>query len=158
MRWITHQTGAIAAGLSLSLSQVSIIAAIAGSVFPDVMDQCISKFGTTPKTRQKIFNRIHRGSTHWFGWWIILFLFALTYLPALAKDVIAGFMLGGISHILLDMLTPSGIPLLPFSHKNKVSLNLCVTGHLSEYGFLAFLISLCLYLQRDLLLKLFALL
>ena len=56
-----------------------------------------------------------------------------TELPVL----LAGLGLGGMAHVLLDMCTPSGVPLMPFSRTPRFSLNLCRTGSLGEYVFLA---------------------
>ena len=49
---------------------------------------------------------------------------------------------GGISHVVLDMLTPSGIPLHPFSRKNKLSFRVCSTGSVGEYVFLGVMLVL----------------
>lgn len=54
----------------------------------------------------------------------------------------------------LDMLTPSGVPLTPFSRQNKISLKLCSTGSLGEYCFLACVVGLTWLFYQDDLLKL----
>ena len=61
-------------------------------------------------------------------------------LLALLSAIIIG--LGGISHVVLDMLTPSGIPLHPFSRKNKLSFKVCSTGSVGEYVFLGVMLVL----------------
>ena len=58
-------------------------------------------------------------------------------LGSLGRDALLGLGFGGLSHVLLDMLTPSGVPLTPFSRQNKLSFKLCSTGSLGEYCFLA---------------------
>ena len=141
MKWITHQTAAVAAALALHLPLEGVAAACVGAVLPDVLDQRVAGLAGGKKTRQKVFNAIHRGTTHWFGWWLALLLAALVAsapaLPPAWRGVPPGLGLGGLSHVLLDMLTPAGVPLLPFSRKSRISLHLCATGSLGEYCFLA---------------------
>ena len=48
-----------------------------------------------------------------------------------------GLGFGGLSHVILDMLNPHGVPIMPFSRKPTFSLKLCSTGSLGEYVFLA---------------------
>lgn len=141
MKWITHQATAVAAALALHLPWEGVAAACAGAVLPDVLDQRMAGLAPTRRGRQKIFNAIHRGTTHWFGWWLALCA-AVLVLPSsslghLERDALLGLGFGGLSHVVLDMLTPSGVPLLPFSRQNKISLKLCSTGSLGEYCFLA---------------------
>lgn len=150
MKWITHQTGAIAAGLVLQMPVLAVAAAFAGAVLPDMIDQSLSCLGHTKKQRQKIFNRVHRGNSHWFGWWLSLFVLAAA-LPPIARACVAGLALGATSHVLLDMLTTRGVPLLPFSHKGQLALGLCSTGKIGEYVFLAALVAACaVFMGEDL--------
>ena len=138
MKWITHQAAAVGAALALHLPPAGVAEACAGAVLPDVLDQKLAGLARTPRGRQKIFNRIHRGATHWFGWWLALFLAALVLgLPPLQRAVLTGLGFGGLSHVVLDMLTPHGVPLQPFSRKGRFSLRLCATGSVGEYCFLA---------------------
>lgn len=44
--------------------------------------------------------------------------------------------LGGLSHILLDSLTPMGVPLLPQGGRRRFGLGLVRTGSLAERLFL----------------------
>lgn len=142
MKWITHQTGAVAAGLALQMPLLAVGAAFAGAILPDVLDQSISRMGRNKKQRQKIFNRIHRGNSHWFGWWLGLFIVgAAAPLSPVCKALCAGLAMGATSHVLLDMLTTQGVPLLPFTRKNRVSLSLCSTGKMGEYVFLAAIVA-----------------
>ena len=150
MRWPTHQVGAIAAALWLGLPAAGVAASFVGGVLPDVFDQKIAGlFGN----RQKAFNRIHRGFTHWPGLWLGLFLAALYFLPKeaawLSRPVCTGLALGGLSHVVLDMLTVQGVPLLPFSRKNRFSLKLCKTGGVGEYVFLVCMLAAMWFFLRD---------
>lgn len=140
MKWMTHQTAAVGMALVLHLPFEGVLASCLGAVLPDMLDQRASRLSRNP---QRAFNRLHRGTTHWFGWWLALFLGAsLLPVPPHWKAVALGLGFGGLSHVLLDMLTPSGVPLHPFSRQNKFSLKLCSTGSAGEYVFLAGMIAL----------------
>lgn len=158
MKWITHQATAVAAALALHLPLGGIAAACAGAVLPDVLDQRMAGLAPTRRGQQKIFNAVHRGTTHWFGWWLAVCAAAFVLTPAslgsLGRDALLGLGFGGLSHVLLDMLTPSGVPLTPFSRQNKLSLKLCSTGSLGEYCFLACVVGLSWLLFHEDLLRL----
>ena len=49
--------------------------------------------------------------------------------------VVGGFGFGALTHVLLDMCTTHGVPLLPFA-KKRFSLKLCSTGSIGEYALL----------------------
>ncbi len=145
MKWVTHQAVAVAAAYTLHMPLEGMAAVWVGSVMPDILDQKISGMF---RNRQKAFNQIHRGTTHWFGIWLIaLFAGFLLPLPEMAAGVVAGLGFGGLAHVALDMCTPSGVPLVPWSRRNKFSLNICKTGSVGEYCFLAVSMGLfgCLY-------------
>ena len=136
MRWVTHQVGALGAGLLLHLPLAGLAACVVGGILPDVFDQ---KLAGLFRNRQKAFNNIHRGFTHWPGLWLGLLL-----------AVCVGAAVGGLSHVVLDMMTPQGIPLLPFTRKNRFSLHLCKTGSLGEYAFCAAMIAaMAVFLRGD---------
>ena len=142
MKWITHQVVGAGAALLAGLPPLAVGAAWMGSIAPDVIDQKIA--GLFPNER-KAFYKIHRRTTHWLGWWLAIWIAAFAA-PGLARLVpgltelpvlLAGLGLGGMAPVLLDMCTPSGVPLMPFSRTPRFSLNLCRTGSLGEYVFLA---------------------
>lgn len=148
MKWITHQTGAVLGGLVLGLSPLGVIAAGTGAIIPDVIDQSVSSLGG--RRRQKVFNRIHRGQSHWFGWWLLLFLAPmLLELPRLLAESMAGLALGGLSHAGLDMLTPRGVPFLPWRGSLRLALPICSTGRIGEYVFLAVMLAASAFWFRD---------
>lgn len=151
MKWVTHQVGAVGLALALHLPPAGVAAACLGAVVPDMLDQRVSRLMPTARERQRLFNRIHRGTTHWFGWWLFLFLGVLVLpIAPYLKAMVSGLALGGLSHIVLDMLTPQGVPWHPFSRKGKVSFKLCTTGSLGEYCFLAGMLAfICLCLRPD---------
>ena len=140
MKWMTHQAAAVGMALVLHLPVEGVLASCFGAVLPDMLDQRVSRMTRNP---QRTFNRIHRGVTHWFGWWLALFLVAgLLPLPPHWRAVVLGVGFGALSHIVLDMLNPTGVPLHPFSRKNRFSLRLCSTGSVGEYVFLGVMLVL----------------
>lgn len=153
MKWITHQTGAALGALALALPLPAVIASAIAAIGPDIIDQKLCALGSSRKRRQKLFNQLHRGASHWFGWWLALFLAAFTGpLPPLLRDITIGLALGPLSHVMMDLLTPRGVPLLPFTQKFRISLPLCATGRLGEYIFLFAILALgALFLQDALL-------
>lgn len=141
MKWITHQTGAILLATGIQSPLATIMGAGAGAILPDLIDQRISGLASGKKGKQKIFNRIHRGNSHWFGWWLLAFLMLGVWTQgALLQEVCLGLALGALSHVFLDMLTPQGVPILPFTHGRRLSLKLCSTGSMREYVFLGAMI------------------
>ena len=142
MKWVTHQVIGAGVAVLAGLPSLAVGAAWLGSIAPDVLDQKIA--GLFPN-KQKAFYKVHRRTTHWLGWWLAIWIaaFAVPGLARLVPDLtelpllLAGLGLGGVTHVLLDMCTPSGVPLMPFSRTPRFSLNLCSTGSLREYLFLA---------------------
>lgn len=128
--------GACLSALALQLSPLGLGAAIAGSILPDVIDQKRAALGASPQARQRIFNRTHRGASHWFGWWLALFILCSTIRQTPLRELCAGLALGGVSHVILDMLTSRGVPLTPFSHRGNITLKFCATGSPMEYAVL----------------------
>ncbi|MGG4607317.1 metal-dependent hydrolase [Providencia sp. Me31A] len=57
----------------------------------------------------------HRGFTHSLLAWLLLMVSCYQWIPmewGIPSDLIQAFLLGYISHLIADILTPSGIPLL----------------------------------------------
>ena len=145
MKWATHQTMALMAAFAAGFPLVGLAAAWAGSVTPDVMDQ---RAASRAFFRQRKFNQVHRKSSHWFGWWLAIWAWSLTgQLGPLPDAVVGGFGFGALTHVLLDMCTTHGVPLLPFAQK-RFSLKLCSTGSLGEYALLAMSIALFWIMKR----------
>lgn len=170
MKWFTHQTLAAASAVALGMPVAAVGGAVAGAVLPDVIDHRLAALSSN---RQRAFNQVHRGASHWFGWYAVLLLAALAapeFMPGLlaglknagllpvslgkvaqglVASVLAGVAYGALTHVLLDMCTPSGIPLTPFSRKNKLSLHLCSTGSVREYAFLVISLAVLAVLAGD---------
>lgn len=137
MKWITHQTGAILGAIALNAPAAALVMVIPGAILPDMADLKLSRMGKGGRHRQKVFNKVHRGSSHWFGWWLGLLMLILSIpLPALIQDALAGLALGAFCHVLMDMLTPKGVPIFPFNRVRNMSTPLCATGTRGEYIFL----------------------
>lgn len=148
MKWITHQAGAVFGALALTLPLPAVFCSALGAVAPDAIDQRLSKMAG--RKRQKTFNKIHRGSSHWFGWWLLLFLAALAIpIPSLLRDAAAGFALGSLIHVGMDALTPRGVPMLPTQRKFRLAIPVCSTGKAGEYLFLATITGTALLFWRE---------
>ena len=154
MKWITHETVAIGIAYIVGMPPVCLAGVAVGSVLPDVLDQGMARLLVF---RQLAFNRIHRGVTHWFGWWLALSFSTLlqvkgTAFPPDATLFALGIGFGGLAHVLLDMCTVTGVPVAPWSKKHMFSLKLCSTGSMREYAFLAAaVIGFAVYARQDLL-------
>lgn len=141
MKWITHQTGAVLGALALNVPAAAAVMCVPGAILPDLIDLKLASARGCGRRSRKAFNQVHRGSSHWFGWWLALWLLVLSVpMPALAQDALAGAALGAFSHVLMDMLNPKGVPLLPFGRTGMVSAPICSTGSSGEYVFLACMI------------------
>ncbi len=151
MKWFTHQAVAMSAAVAAQMPPMALGTVFVGAVLPDIIDQRIAALTRNP---QKTFQCIHRGASHWYGWYLVCFLFGLwgTYadVPAFmgtkgVRDnlllLCLGLGFGGLAHIVLDMLTPMGVPLLPFVRRKRLVLPVCATGSLGEYIFLG--VTLC---------------
>ncbi len=134
MKWMTHQCMAIMAAVALGMPAAGIAGAWAGSVFPDMLDR--KKAGAS-FFRQAKFNSIHRKGSHWFGWWLFIWLFSFAeLLGPLPDTALRGFAFGALTHVFLDMCTVRGVPVFPAPGKN-FSLGICRTGGIGEYAILA---------------------
>lgn len=153
MRWPTHQAAGLVLALLCHLPPAGIAAAVAGAVVPDILDRKLAGLAPGRRLQQKVFNKIHRSTTHWVGWWVALLLWLTCAPPQLAlapwqQPLALGLTLGALSHVVLDMLTPHGVPLLPITRRWKVAVPLCSTGSWQEYLFLAACLALGAWLAR----------
>ncbi len=145
MKWFTHQSLAFASATVFAMPKPFIAGIVAGAILPDMIDQAVSRLTKNP---QKTFKAIHRGTSHWYGWYAGLTLVIFGYMELFASRkflamyeehifLILGLSLGALYHIALDMLTPSGVPLWPMDTKKRCALPICSTGSTGEYIFLA---------------------
>jgi len=137
MKWVTHQAGALAAALLCKTEPLVSAAMVLGAVLPDAIEHGVSR------GNRQLFLAIHRGFFHWFGLYAAGLL-AVACLPLSPREqaAAAGLLIGALSHIALDALNPSGVPLLPLRDRPRLRLPLVSTGSLREWIFLAGLLAL----------------
>lgn len=123
------------------------VAALIGSIAPDI-DHKNSFISNRLKPLSFLVRRTttHRGATHAP---LVIALFslllyyglALTTVGGLAYPLAVGFFVGAISHVLLDMLNPQGVPLLfPLPKAKRARIAHIPTGSLIEKVILVALI------------------
>ncbi len=157
MKWFTHKAVAVAGALAAGAHPGALVAVLVGSVLPDMVDTAIARGD------QKVWRRIHRQTSHWYGWYLIIILLgfllpterivldllraadisfpgvsrsALAQVGNIGNDLIVWVGIGGLIHILLDALTPMRVPLYPFGGKKRFGINLVSTGTWRETVFL----------------------
>jgi membrane-bound metal-dependent hydrolase YbcI (DUF457 family) len=130
---------------SLTGSYAIAIATLVGSIAPDALE--MSMFN--PFTGRGVRLIPHRTITHWPILWgvALIFLFNTHFvglaLPTVLWNTLAGFCLGAITHLAMDIGTPMGIPLInPFG--KRTSLNIYKTGR-EEWIPIGFSLALCLF-------------
>ncbi len=147
MKWITHKSIALASGVMLGFSPATLVGVFVGSILPDIIDLGVARMTPCP---EKTFKRIHRGFSHWYGTYLLAGILCFSALQGMnifeewgffsSKELYFswgfGLSYGALMHIILDMCTPSGVPLLPFVSQKRFSLNLFATGSIQEYAFL----------------------
>lgn len=120
---------------------LSIVAAPAGSYFPDI-DLHRSKMGSKHPILSKMLT--HRGITHtllgpailaWAQWFLMQHNILL--LPAL----LFGFNVGWLAHILADMFNKKGVPVLWPITKAHLHVASVLTSSWQEYVFIPFWIA-----------------
>ncbi|WP_456397958.1 metal-dependent hydrolase [Desulfurobacterium sp.] len=118
----------VLAGVAIALYfKLPIFPAVLGSVFPDV--DLRKGF---PKKRT-LFNA-HRGITHHVAIPVLLVFVSFFFrgiIPSIIFRDILSFSLGYASHLLLDALTPLGVP-VGFSYRQRFSFKLLKSGKISE--------------------------
>lgn len=109
MKWQTHLAGGLAVGALVSTNPAAIIISGVSALIPDI-DKFNSKMGRAAPVISIPISIIfgHRGLLHSLLAAGLLYLLALKLLPAYALYCLIGY----LSHLFLDCLTPSGVPLL----------------------------------------------
>lgn len=157
MKWFTHKAVAVAGALAAGAHPGALVAVMVGSVLPDMVDTAMARGD------QKVWRRIHRQTSHWFGWYPIIIILGFTFptqrivldllrathisfpgvspsalaqVSGIGNDLIVWVGIGGLIHILLDALTPMRVPLYPFGGKKRFGINLVSTGTWRETVFL----------------------
>jgi inner membrane protein len=142
MRWYSHRIIGVGTALLSGGGLAAMGLAYLGSTLPDVVEGKSPREGAFFfKYRMKKWRGTHRGSSHWFGWYILLALISFYFYP-----VLMWLGIGALTHLAADSCTPMGVPLYPFSKKKMMSLKLFTTGSLTEIIFTsALLIFLIFY-------------
>jgi inner membrane protein len=123
MRWFNHIL--IAAAPAALIAPRLVPVAILGATAPDWLEW-LAKLARNPVK--------HRGPTHWVAAWLIGLAFG-ALLPVPTGGIIAAFFWGGLSHVLADSLTVSGVPFSPLSERRFHLLGGRMrTGGAGEYG------------------------
>ncbi|ADO76965.1 metal-dependent hydrolase [Halanaerobium praevalens] len=142
MNYKTHVlSGLLVGGIFLLKEadpQIYLLPASAvGALIPDI-DEPQSYAGRKIKVVSKMIKSVfgHRGITHSFlGMGIIslLIYFLLDYFN-LSFKILTMFNLGYLSHLLTDLITKAGVPLL-YPYKKKIRIPLIRTGGKLEFVF-----------------------
>ncbi len=122
----------IASSSGLTLISLGIVVGARG---PDRLE--VPVYNSFTKVRRSLIP--HRTLTHWPGFWIVTTMFACVSFLAMEDTlfqaiacVSIGFCMSSWLHLIMDIMTPTGIPLLtPFG--NRTSLNMYKTASLGEW-------------------------
>lgn len=103
MKWFNHM--AIAGSTTAVLNPVLVPAAVLGSTAPDWLEWVAKATGKRIK---------HRTTTHYLVVWLV---FTFCAWPLDPTGLITAFCYGGLTHILTDAMTVSGVPFGPRSDR-----------------------------------------
>ncbi len=105
MKWVNHL--AIAGATTAVISPALVPVALLGSTAPDWLEWVLKALsGQAVK---------HRGVTHYVLGWILALAFALLLWDF--HGILAAFFWGGLTHVLADSMTVSGVPFAPTSER-----------------------------------------
>lgn len=109
MRYPTHFAAGLAAGLLITTEPVAVLVSGVSALLPDI-DIPTSKVGRASPIISNIINITfgHRGLFHSLLVAGLIYLLVLKFFPAYSIYCLIGY----LSHLLLDCLTPAGVPLL----------------------------------------------
>lgn len=131
MKWINHSL--IAGAICAVVSPPHVAVCIAGATAPDWLEHVIKAIRRPVK---------HRGVTHIFTHWLIValaFTFVWDY-----EGIGTAFAWGGVSHILTDAMTFSGVPFSPYSDRRfHLFGGRFRTGDPVEYAISAVVVIVC---------------
>ena len=133
MKWINHL--AIAGATTAVFAPALVPIALIGSTAPDWLEWVINSGG---KRHVK-----HRAQTHYVVIWtaaLLAFLFLWDF-----HGIGAAFAWGGLTHVLADSLTVTGVPFSPHSDRRfHLFGGRLRTGGAGEYGVAWGIVGLCL--------------
>lgn len=132
MKWVNHI--AIAGATTALVSPLHVPVAMLGSTAPDWLEWVIKATGKDIK---------HRGNTHIVLYWLAGLVFCMALWDI--QGLLAAFFWGGLTHVLADSLTVSGVPLLPNSERRfHLFGGRLRTGEAGEYGIAWGIAGVCL--------------
>lgn len=136
MRWFNHTL--IAGAACAVVSPPHVAAAVAGATAPDWLEWLIKLTGKRVK---------HRGHTHLFSHWLI-FALAATFIWDW-HWLLTAFAWGGVSHILTDAMTVTGVPFSPYSDRRfHLFGGRFRTGDPVEYAIAGAVVLVCIALSH----------
>lgn len=137
MKWINHL--AIAGATTALVSHALVPVALLGSTAPDWLEWVIKAVSG--------HNLKHRGVTHYVLGWIIGLVFAVLLWDF--HGILAAFFWGGLTHVLADSLTVSGVPFSPHSDRRfHLFGGRLRTGDAGEYGIAWGIVAVCVVLAQ----------
>ena len=132
MKWINHL--AIAGATTAVINPVLVPVALLGSTAPDWLEPIIK--ATTGQDVK------HRGVTHYVVVWIAALAFALLLWDF--HGLLAAFFWGGLTHVLADSMTVSGVPFAPHSDRRfHLFGGRLRTGESGEYAVAWGIVAIC---------------
>lgn len=138
VRWISH--AAIAGSTTAILAPSLVPLAIIGSTAPDWLETVFNKFlGQRFQHRQETHYL-----THWFFACVVFFVVDF-------HGIGLAFAYGGLTHVLADSLTVSGVPFSPLSNRRfHLFGGRLVTGSFGEYLTAALIVAISFFIARSL--------
>ena len=139
---MTAGTHILAGVVLASYLKLPIVPAALGSIVPDID----AKLGLPFPQKRTLFNS-HRGITHHPAVVLLLFLISIAVKDFLSFEVgicMLSFVVGYTSHLLLDALTPLGVP-YRFRYYPRLSLKLFRTGKVGELFVILLLLIVLVY-------------
>jgi len=136
MTWKNHKLVSIAIAYAIGLPLEGIIAVAIGSIIPDFIEF--------------VFKIKHRGISHFWGIYALVFLFA-TY-HAFQQPIIAGLIikwtsLGCLLHLFEDAMSKAGIPMFPGTFKRIKLGQLYITKQPSEIIVALSILAICVAIK-----------
>ena len=139
MKWINH---VLIAGSVTAVYDVKLVPpTIVGATAPDWMEWVLKFLGRPVK---------HRTVTHYLSIWALAWIAGLFLLPGNATGtLLTAFCWGGVTHVLTDAMTVSGVPLSPYSDRRfHLFGGRFRTGEPAEYGISAVTVCVCIGLMN----------
>lgn len=155
--WLLNHTNFSEQPLIALAAPLLIASASFGSLLPDI-DHPNSKMGRRVKPLSKLINKLvgHRGATHTLlamlivslGVFLLNLSLPLTVQP-LGLTAVLGITVGYFSHLLLDALTPSGVPLFAPFYKKSIRFAKLTTGKYDTFVAMFMIVGTFLLLSTD---------